>query len=94
MHGSPRPAAPDPQTAPKKGTGPRLDAGKAARKLERLPHLMLSWRESDPYPVVVPVRVEDADAGGIRLAGPRGRCPRAGAARACSPTPTRPTSPA
>ncbi len=69
VHGSPRPAEPEPQAAPKKGTGPRLDAVKAARKLGRLPHVLLSWRESDGHPAVVPVRVEDADAGGIRLAG-------------------------
>ena len=85
VHGSPRPAAPEPQAAPKKGTRPRVDAEKAARKLARLPHLMLSWRESDGHPTVVPVRVGER---GRRRHPPRSarpRCPRAGAARAARP---------
>ena len=68
VHGWPRPDAPEPQAAPKKGTGPRLDALEAARKLGRLRHLLVSWREADGHPAVVPARIEDADAGGIRLA--------------------------
>jgi hypothetical protein len=75
--GAPRPAAaPEPQPTPAKGTGPRLDAGKAGSRLGRLPHSLLSWRESDGFPVVVPVRVEGAGPEGIRLASgaalPRG----------------------
>jgi hypothetical protein len=75
--GAPRPAAtPEPQPAPAKGTGPRLDAGKAGSRLGRLPHALLSWRESDGFPTVVPVRMEGAGPEGIRLASgaalPRG----------------------
>jgi hypothetical protein len=68
VHGSPRPAAPpDPQDPPKKGTGPRLDAAKAAAQLGRLSHVLASWREADGFPTVVSARVAGAAAGGIRL---------------------------
>ena len=70
VHGAPRPdSPPEPQAAPEKGTGPRLDAAKAASRLERLPHVLLAWREADGHPAVLPVRVESAGAEGIRLGG-------------------------
>ena len=68
VHGAPRPdSPPEPQAAPEKGTGPRLDAVKAGKKLERLPDVLLAWREADGHPAVIPVRVESAGADGIRL---------------------------
>jgi hypothetical protein len=70
VYGSdPPPPPPQPQAEPKKGTAPRLDAAKAARKLAALPHVLAAWREDDGYPTVVPVQVESGDADGILLAG-------------------------
>ncbi|HEV3376612.1 MAG TPA: pyridoxamine 5'-phosphate oxidase family protein [Thermoleophilaceae bacterium] len=69
VHGASRPEGPpEPQPAPAKGTGPRLDAAKAGRGLARLPHVLLSWRGADGFPVVVTVRVAGAAPEGIRLA--------------------------
>ena len=63
MHGSPRPAEPEPQSAPKKGTGPRLDAVKAgAQAAAASPTVLASWRESDGHPAVVPARGRAARA--------------------------------
>jgi hypothetical protein len=62
-----RPDAPEPQAAPKKGTGPRLDAEKAARKLARMPHVLVGWREADGFPAVVAARVQGAGGEGMRL---------------------------
>lgn len=77
VHGAARPdAEPEPQPAPKKGAGPRLDAAQAAGRLGRLPHLLVSWREADGFPVVVAARLAGAGPLGIRLASgaalPRG----------------------
>jgi hypothetical protein len=78
VHGADRPnGQPEPQPMPKKGTGPRLDAEKAAAKLGRLPHMLVSWREADGFPIVVAARVEGAGAEGIRLASEAG-LPRGG----------------
>lgn len=71
--GAPWPADPPPvQRPPKGGTGPRVDAERAARRCARHPHQLLAYRGGDGFPVVVPVRVR-APGGeqGIRLdAGP------------------------
>ncbi len=76
VHGADRPQRePEPQTAPKKGTGPRLDATNAARKLARLPHTLATWREADGFPTVVAARIEGAGADGIRLASAAGLPP-------------------
>lgn len=73
VHGAPRPdRQPEPQAAPKKGTGPRLDSAKAARRLAGLPHVLVSWRGADGFPVVVPARVAGAGPDGIRLASGAG----------------------
>jgi hypothetical protein len=67
VDGIERPGAAEPQAAPKKGTGPRLDAKKAARKLARMPHVLVAWREADGFPIAVAARVQGATAEGIRL---------------------------
>ena len=64
----------DPQPPPENGTGPRVDVAKAARRIATLPHRVLAYRGADGFPVIVPVQIAGHD--------------RAGAARACSPTPT------
>jgi hypothetical protein len=67
VNGTDRPGAPEPQAAPKKGTGPRLDSEKAARKLARMPHVLVAWREADGFPAVVAARVQGAGGQGIGL---------------------------
>jgi hypothetical protein len=72
VNGIDRPGAPEPQAAPKKGTGPRLDAEKAARKLARMPHVLVAWREADGFPAVVAARVQGAGGEGIGLGSEAG----------------------
>lgn len=67
VNGIDRPGAPKPQSAPKKGTAPRLDPEKAARKLARMSHVLVAWREADGFPAVVAARVQGAGGEGIRL---------------------------
>src|SRR4051812_11829250 len=57
------PAAPE-QSPPRNGTGPRVDAARAAKRLRKLPHVLLGWRGQDGFPVVAPVGIgQDGDAG-------------------------------
>jgi nitroimidazol reductase NimA-like FMN-containing flavoprotein (pyridoxamine 5'-phosphate oxidase superfamily) len=72
------PEPPPPQPAPKKGTGPRTDASRAARKAAELDHVLLGWVGTDGYPVTVPVKVEGANEDGIVLKGPREMIPPGG----------------
>jgi len=79
VHGAARPgAALEPQAAPKKGTGPRLDAAAAAKRLARLPHVLLGWREADGYPSVAAVELGGSAADGIRVSGAPGVLPAGG----------------
>jgi hypothetical protein len=72
VYGSPLPAEPPaPQDEPAKGAGPREDVERAARRFGALPNKLLSFPWSDGHPLVLPVSVEGADPGGIRL-----RCAR------------------
>jgi len=59
----------DPQRAPKGGTGPRLDATRAAQRVRGTEHRLLGFAGPDGRPMVVPVEVKGADAGGLELAG-------------------------
>lgn len=65
VHGAPLPPDPPPQAPPAKGTGPRIRHRRAARRAARLPHVLLGWVGEDGFPVVVPVTVAGAEAGGI-----------------------------
>jgi hypothetical protein len=66
--GTPAPAGEPPeQTPPKKGAGPRVDPVRAAKRLRRLPHVLLGYVQSDGYPAVVPVEVQDAGERGLEL---------------------------
>ena len=68
VHGVPLPDAAAPvQAAPAKGTGPRINQFRAARRAGRLPDVLLGWLGSDGFPVVLPVRVEGADERGLLL---------------------------
>ncbi|MFI6429281.1 hypothetical protein [Rhodococcus oryzae] len=71
VFGAPRPEAhAAPQSPPKKGTGPRVDAARTGERAARLPHLLLTYRDADRYPVIAPVGVAGADADGVRLRVP------------------------
>jgi hypothetical protein len=70
-YGAPAPGEPAAQDEPGKGTAPRVDVERAARRLRSLDHLLLSYVGADGYPEVVPVAVEDAGAAGIRLSAAR-----------------------
>jgi Pyridoxamine 5'-phosphate oxidase len=61
---------PDSQAQPKNGIGPRVEVPRAARRLGRLPHVLLSYVGADGFPLVVPVRVGAAVPSGIELEGP------------------------
>ena len=90
--GEPLPdAEPAAQAEPKKGAGPRIDCNRALRKLEGLPHRLLTYKGADGHPMVLPVEVRSAGADGLRL---RSRVPSrpAAAAPACSRTATTPSS--
>lgn len=79
VDGEPLPTEPPPpQDPPAKGTRPRVDVGKASRRLLKLPHAMLTWRGADGYPVVVPVDVGEHAPGGIVLRASDGLVPPGG----------------
>jgi hypothetical protein len=58
------------QAPPQKGTAPRVDANRAARRLGKLPHVLLAYAGADGFPLIVPVSVGAAGASGIALSGP------------------------
>jgi hypothetical protein len=59
---------PEPQRRPARGTGPRLDAARAGRRVRGTEHTLLGYTGADGRPVIVPVEVGDADPAGLRLA--------------------------
>jgi Pyridoxamine 5'-phosphate oxidase len=63
--GPPPPPAPEPQHPPAKGTGPRIDVERAARRLRATDHVLLGFAED--YPAVLPVEVGEATPVGIEL---------------------------
>jgi hypothetical protein len=71
--------APTPQDRPTKGTAPRINQARVARRARRLPNVLLGWVGAEGFPLVVPVRVGGADERGIllelpeRIAPPGGR---------------------
>jgi len=69
---------PAPQSPPARGTGPRIDQGKAARKAAELDHTLLGWVGGDGFPVVVPVQVGGTNEHGIVLGGARSLIPPGG----------------
>lgn len=77
--GTPAPAdAPLVQMAPGKGTGPRINTARAARRLRKLPYVLAGFQGSDGYPVLVPVEVGTDDAQGIRVTAQNGLLPPGG----------------
>jgi hypothetical protein len=68
--GTPRPHGdPASQAAPRKGLGPRVDAARAARRLSRLPHTLLTYLGSDGFPTILPVKIGAGGESGIALEG-------------------------
>ncbi len=61
---------PGAQAPPRKGSGPRVDVARAARRIGRLPHILFADIGADGFPRVVPVGVGAAGASGIALDGP------------------------
>lgn len=78
VHGLPQPPPPDPQRPPAKGTGPRVDHERAARRAAALPDALLGWIGSDGYPVVVPVEIGPAVDRGIEVSTPALPLPEGG----------------
>jgi len=77
VHGAPAPAtAAASQPSPQGGAEPRVPARRAARRLRRLPHLLLGWVGPDGFPAVAPVAVERADRDGLELLDPTGSVPQ------------------
>jgi hypothetical protein len=70
------------QSAPTGGTGPRVDTGKVAAHLERLPHSLLGWVGSDGLPMVARVRGVGSGENGVRLTSTDDAALPAGARRA------------
>jgi hypothetical protein len=64
------PRDPDPQAEPGKGTAPRIDVARAARRLRRLPHVLAAYPGADGFPLIVPVTVGVDTSAGIALTGP------------------------
>jgi hypothetical protein len=81
-YGLPEPGTtPDPQLAPAKGTGPRVDMSRAAKRLEKTPHLLLGHVAADGYPALGPVELHAFDHTGLELTAAPGVIPE-GARRA------------
>jgi hypothetical protein len=59
------PTAAAPQSPPKKGTGPRVDAARVARRVGGAEHGLLGFAGADGRPVVLPVTIDGADAAGV-----------------------------
>jgi hypothetical protein len=80
--GLPVPAEPpESQSPPAKGTGPRVDMARAAKRLARTPHLLLGHTAADGHPAIGPVELHDSDATGLELTAAPGVIP-AGSRRA------------
>jgi Pyridoxamine 5'-phosphate oxidase len=58
----------DAQSPPRKGTAPRIDVERAARRLRGNAHVLLGYAGADGFPVVTPVTLERDGPDGIVLA--------------------------
>jgi hypothetical protein len=73
IHGLPLPSErPKPQRPPRKGTAPRINHVRAARRAARRPNVLLGWVGADGFPMVVPVHVAGTEERGIVLDLPDG----------------------
>jgi Pyridoxamine 5'-phosphate oxidase len=77
--GAPLPREPPPpQGPPMKGSGPRIDVSRAAKRLRSLPHVLLAFPGADGFPLVYPVEVGEANERGIALRAAAGLLPPGG----------------
>jgi len=67
VSGEPLPDPPEPQRAPGKGVGPRVDVGRVAKRLRATAHTLVGFAGADGRPVVLPVAVAADDAAGLVL---------------------------
>jgi hypothetical protein len=82
VYGTPRETgSPPSQRPPGKGTAPRVDAGKAARRLRGLAHTLIGFVEEDGFPAISPVEVTDGSSEGVQVEAAEGLLP-SGARRA------------
>jgi hypothetical protein len=65
----PPPGDPAAQAPPGKGTAPRVDVARTARRVRNLPHLLLAYVGADGFPLAAPVSVTGDGAEGLSLAG-------------------------
>jgi hypothetical protein len=65
------PEAPPSQDEPAKGTAPRINYRRAAKRARRLPNTLLGWIGADGFPFVVPVGIGETDSQGILLEPPK-----------------------
>jgi hypothetical protein len=83
VHGAPLPSElPAGQRPPRKGTAPRIDHARAAKRAARRPNVLLGWVGADDFPMVVPVRVAGAEQRGVVLELPEGVAMPSGGRRA------------
>jgi len=76
LFGEPAPAgAPEPQRPPAKGTAPRVEMDRAAKRLSKTPHRLLGYRDADGYPKIVPVDMHSSDQTGLELTAAPGLIP-------------------
>ena len=78
MYDAAWPGVAGPQAPPKNGTGPRVDVDRAAERIAVLPHRVLAYGGADGFPVVVPVKLDEHDAAGLRLVTASGLLPPGG----------------
>jgi hypothetical protein len=76
VFGEPLPAgAPEPQRPPGKGTSPRIDVERAAKRLGKTPYVLLGHVAADGYPTVGPVELAGSNASGLELTAAPGVIP-------------------
>jgi Pyridoxamine 5'-phosphate oxidase len=79
VFGAPRPEAPPaPQSPPKRGTGPRVDMDRTAKRLRRTKHRLLGYVGADGFPAVVPVELGSSGEPGLELRAAPGLIPEGG----------------
>lgn len=79
VYGAPLPTEPpEPQRPPARGTGPRVNHVRAAKRAARLPDVLLGWVGADGLPVVIPVEPRGTTGQGLLLEAPEGVVPPGG----------------
>jgi hypothetical protein len=66
------------QRPPAKGTGPRVNHTRAAKRAQGLANVLLAWTDAEGYPTIAPVGVTGADGRGILLTAPTELIPDGG----------------